>query len=351
MNLNKLIQTHLLKRSVLSYALYPLGLLYADLQKHRRNYYHSKAYKAPCKVISIGNIVSGGSGKTPLTIALAKLLQEKGLRIGVSHRGYKGAFEHSPTLISDPIKVLFTAQQTGDEAYLIASALPSIPVVVGRKRKEAIRLLLRSYPATEVVILDDALQHVKVFRDLDIVSFAEETGLGNGFVLPSGYLREGLSAINDRSIAIIYRKQMQHLEAKWMYKLSETGCRVFGAYSHPIHCVDAKNNMYPLESLKGKRLVLVSGIAHPASFERTVKDLGLVFSRHFAFPDHCDYQDVRHIQRLTSEMPELILCTQKDLMKLARHASIATRLRALVLDYSFDEPAEFLAEVISSLNL
>ncbi len=350
MNLNNLIRTHLLKHSALSYALYPVGLLYATLQKSCRRYYSGRAYHAPCKVISIGNIVSGGSGKTPLTIALANMLQEKGLRVAVSHRGYKGEFEHKPTLINDSQGLHYAAEQTGDEAWMIASALKGIPVVVGRNRKEAIRLLLKSYPATEVVIMDDALQHVQVHRDVEIVSFAAETGIGNGFVLPAGYLRESLQTLNEHTIAVVSRKQNQVVRAKWMQDLLKTGSKVFGACSEPHECVDAKANVYPLTSLIGKRLVLVSGIAHPDSFESSVKAVGLVYSRHYAYPDHYAFPQAQVLKDLNSEMPELILCTQKDIMKLARHAGIATRLRALVLDYHFDKPEEFLKVVLSSVG-
>ena len=188
MDANKLIQNHLLKRSPLSYTLYPAGVIYGFLQKLRRTYYQRNEYKPPCKIISIGNIVSGGSGKTPLTISLAKLLIKEGKKVAVSHRGYKGKFEYNPHLIADKTGILYDVQHTGDEAYMIASSLPQIPVVVGRKRKEAIQLLLQNYPDLEIIILDDALQHYYVHRDLDIISFDASLGLGNGFVIPAGYL-------------------------------------------------------------------------------------------------------------------------------------------------------------------
>mgnify|MGYP001016317524 FL=1 len=167
MDSNKLIQNHLLKRSLLSYALYPLSLIYGCWQNQRRTYYQRKAYKAPCKIISIGNIVSGGSGKTPLTITLANLLQKKGLKVAVSHRGYKSAFENNPHIIADDSGLLYDVQQTGDEAYLIASSLPEVPVAVGRKRKAAIQILLQKYPDLEIIILDDALQHYYGYSDVD----------------------------------------------------------------------------------------------------------------------------------------------------------------------------------------
>jgi tetraacyldisaccharide 4'-kinase len=336
-SLHTLIQTHLLKRSALSYLLYPLGQAYASIQTLRRKLLLSKSYHAPCKVISIGNIVSGGSGKTPLTIAIARLLVDIGFRVAVSHRGYKGRFENDPHLISNSKAVLYSAEEAGDEAYLIATSLPGVPVVVGRKRKAAIRLLLKRFPATQVVLMDDAFQHIQVFRDLDIVSFSAETGMGNGYVIPAGYLRERLSALDANCVAVIYRMQESKIAMAWEEAVAAKVQNLFFSHSSTTECIDAKGLRYNLDSLKGKRLVLVSGIAQPKSFEIVVKAKGLSFSRHYAYPDHYSFDGNDITAKLLQEMPEIILCTQKDIMKLAHHAEIESRLRALVLDYSFDD--------------
>lgn len=335
--LHKLIQTHLLKRSALSLALYPVGLAYAALQKLRRKHLYKQPFKAPCYIISIGNIVSGGSGKTPLTIALARALQEKGIRIGISHRGYKGSFENITKLISDSRSVLYSAEDAGDEAYLIASAIPGIPVVVGRKRISAIQLLLSSYPATQVILMDDAFQHIKVFRDLNIISFSAETGLGNGFVLPAGYLRESLAALTGNDIAVIYRKQPTRNVLAWEEELAAKVKLVIHSYSSATYCLDPSGYKQSVQNLANKRLVLVSGIAHPASFENTVKGLGLSFSRHFAYPDHYAFNNENEIEDWLQEIPDIILSTQKDIMKLTKYPEISSRLRALVLDYHFED--------------
>lgn len=350
MNLNKIIETHLLKRSLLSYALYPVGLLYQLAQLVHRNIYTKSAYTAPVKVISIGNIVSGGSGKTPLTIALACLLQDRGVKVAVSHRGYKGGFEHIPTIISEGEEVLYPASQTGDEAFLIASELPGIPVVVGRNRKAAIELLLTRFPATEVVIMDDALQHIKVHRDLDIVSFSVETGIGNGFVLPAGYLREPLSAIPSNSLVVINRRSDTLTEAPWSKVLTRKGIKVFGSSSTATGCIDAQGNRKELKSLKGKSLILISGIANPASFEHTVNHLGLPASKHLAFPDHHAFVSFTPEQKELLTKAEVILCTRKDIMKLAEHRELVDRLLALELSYRFDEPNEFAMAVLAYLK-
>ncbi|MDD2230260.1 MAG: tetraacyldisaccharide 4'-kinase [Candidatus Cloacimonetes bacterium] len=349
-NLHCLIQTHLLKRSPLSYLLYPLGRVYSAYQALRRRRLYPRPYHAPCKVISIGNIVSGGSGKTPLTIAIARLLSAQGLRVAVSHRGYKGKFENNPHLISDSKSLLFPADVAGDEAYLIASSLPGIPVVVGRKRKDAIRLLLQSYPNTQVLIMDDSFQHLKVFRDLDIVSFSTESGIGNGFVLPAGYLRESLDTISDKCVAVVYRRQQANKPQAWETALHAKTPYVFHSYATASECVDTQGNPFAIDTLKGKRLVLVSGIAHPKSFQKTVKELGLSFIKHYMFPDHHGFDDEELVSELLHELPDIILCTQKDIMKLARHPELAPRLRALVLGYHFDEEQDFQDLITTTLS-
>ena len=348
--LHKLIQKHLLKKSVLSMVLYPLGYAYAALQNLRRKHFYKQPYKASCYVISIGNIVSGGSGKTPLTIAIARMLQEKGIRVGVSHRGYKGNFENKTKLISNSSKVLFSAEDAGDEAYLIAAALPGIPVVVGRKRIPALKLLLSSYPATQVLLMDDAFQHIKVFRNLNIVAFSAETGLGNGFVLPAGYLRESLAALSENDIAVIYRKNSIQKALPWEGELAKQVKLILHSYSSATYCHDPSGFKQTVLNLVNKRIILVSGIAHPDSFENMVKELGLSYSRHFAYPDHYGFRKESVIEDWLQEMPDVILCTQKDIMKLAKYPEIASRLRALVLDYHFEDGNLLIDYIISCLS-
>ena len=350
MDSNKLIQNHLLKRSLLSYALYPLSLIYGCWQNQRRTYYQRKAYKAPCKIISIGNIVSGGSGKTPLTITLANLLQKKGLKVAVSHRGYKSAFENNPHIIADDSGLLYDVQQTGDEAYLIASSLPEVPVAVGRKRKAAIQILLQKYPDLEIIILDDALQHYYVYRDLDIISFDASLGLGNGFVIPAGYLREPLANIPSQSIAIINHKNEQQKQLPWLEKIIRKGLLVFHCFGSPSCFRNSDNNTFPLTYLNDKKIVLSSAIANPASFEQSVHSLGLSFMKHYAFQDHCAFQDASLPKKLLELNPDYILCTQKDIMKLAKFELLKNRLLALELIYSFEQEDKFLIQVLSYIK-
>jgi len=350
MDLNTFIQAHLLKRSPLSYALYPSGVLYGYIQKQCRTYSRRRAYRAPCKIISIGNIISGGSGKTPLTISLANLLINKGLKVAVSHRGYKSAFENEPHIINADSGMLYDIHKTGDEAYLIASALLKVPVAVGRKRVLAVKLLLEKHPSLDVIILDDALQHNYIHRDLDIISFDASIGLGNGFVLPAGYLREPLSNIPQNSLIIINRKNKAQTETLWLNKINQLKIPIYHSSNTPKCFLDITGNVYPLDYLKEKRIVLVSGIANPASFADSVSSVGLSYVKHYACIDHCDFKQPSLIENILELNPDYILCTQKDIMKLAKYESLQNRLLALKLEYSFDQEDEFLNQVLNFIK-
>ncbi len=350
MNAHRLVKNHLLKRSCLSFLLYPLGELYAFIQTLRRAKMQNKAWHAPCKIISIGNLTAGGSGKTPLTIALARMLKDSGLQVAVSHRGYKGMYENFPTLVSTRDKILYPAENIGDEAHLIATALPGIPVVVGRQRKAAIKLMLKLFPKTQVIVLDDSFQHLNVFHDLNILSFCTETGLGNGFILPAGYLRESLKAISPPDWAVIYSRQGQAKKPPWEKQILMHTANLFYTYSTISHYQNPEGEMFPVEALKGKKITLVSGIASPASFEKTVRGLGLSFTVHHAYPDHYAFSSDKCLAELSAEPAEKLLCTQKDLMKLARHNELAPRLAALVQDYHFEAEEEFRSRLLESIS-
>ena len=139
--------------------------------------------------------MSGGTGKTPFTIFLAKYLQQKGFKIAVSHRGYKGDFENTNILISDAHKVFEEAKNAGDESYLLALKLNGIPVIVGSNRQISIRILEKRYPELDYIILDDSFQKHSIKKDFEFVIFKSTIGIGNGFVLPAGFLRESLKAL------------------------------------------------------------------------------------------------------------------------------------------------------------
>ncbi len=354
MTVQGLVDRNLLRRSPLSYLLWPAGALNGIYQTHRREKLSSQGWQAPCKVISVGNITSGGSGKTPFCIWLATQLQATGLRTGVSHRGYKGSWENSTGLVSDGRSSLCGVADSGDEAYLIASRLKGIPVVAGKDRKASISLLLERFPDLDAVIMDDGFQHLAVARDLDIVCFDAQTGCGNGFVLPAGYLREPLKALAAADIAIVTAKSAGQRNARLERDLAQRCPRVYDFALKSTGFYDAEGHQHPMAELAGKRTLLVSGIANPASFERSVLAQGVNYLHHHSFADHYSFTDAAVIARIAAQaakyQADWLICTEKDLMKLARHEVFCGRLLAMRMELSSPRADELVALILGRIG-
>ena len=344
MQLQNLIDKNLYKRSLLSYLLFPISLKYSFLQKIRRQIYRrfpSLSYRSKIKIISVGNIVSGGSGKTPFTIFLAKHLSEKGKNVAVSHRGYQGKFENENKLISDRNRVFDFAPAAGDEAFLLASKLNEIPVIAGKNRRLSIRILERKFPDLDFIILDDSFQHLKVHRHWDFVVFNENGGIGNGFVLPAGILRESLSALKFADGIVFNGK------GKIPSYLSKFGKPIFRVSYKITKFYDANENEISLSDLKNKKIALLSAIGQPKSFEKTVSEAGLKFSEHYRFPDHYDYshkQVLKDLQnKLYKEKIDFLLTTEKDFAKLK---FLTVDLPLVVMAIEMKTDGDYLSSII-----
>ncbi len=332
------IQKHLYNRSLLSYILFPFSIIFAGIQMIRRIIYSSfpgLSYRSSCQIISVGNIVSGGSGKTPLTIFLAEYLSGKGRNVAVSHRDYGGNFEQGNKLISNREEVFSYAEYAGDEAYLLALKLPGIPVIAGKNRKRSIEILLNTFPDLEYIILDDSFQHLKVKHDIDLITINADGGVGNGFVLPAGILREPVSTLSEVDM-IIYNgsEEIPRYLHKYKQKVITGKYRVKGFY-------DLKNNQHEVTSLQKKKIMLLSGIGNPASFEATVRESGMNFVHHYKFADHYHYDavDVERLKRdsLTGKT-DLFITTEKDLVKLKKLNLTGLNLLVLKIELQLSEP-------------
>lgn len=248
-------------------------------------------------VIVVGNIFIGGTGKTPLTIWLAEALRGAGLRPGVISRGHggSGSAPRAVTPQSDPAEV-------GDEPLLIA-ARTGCPVVVGRRRAEAGRALLAAHPEVDVLITDDGLQHYALARDVEIVLF-DGRGVGNGWLLPAGPLREPPS--RRRDFTVVNAPQITPALA------DAVGGRPFrmqlaGDFAEPLA---RPEDCLPLARLKGRRIVAAAGIGNPGRFFAMLRAAGLAFSE-LPLPDHHDFLD----RPFDGVDADVILITEKDAVK------------------------------------
>ena len=299
-SLEALLTRAWLGRGVLACALVPLALLFGALAASRAALYRlgvKPSSRLPVPVVVVGNIFIGGTGKTPLTIWLAAVLREAGYTPGVISRGF-GSSDDAPRAVTPSS----SAQQVGDEPLLIARR-SACPVMVGRDRAAAGRALLAAHPAVDIIISDDGLQHYALQRDVEIVLF-DGRGVGNGWRLPAGPLREAASRRRDFTI-------VNAPEITPALRAAVGGApfqmQLAASMAEPLL---RPGQGVPLASLAGKRIVAAAGIGNPARFFAMLRAAGLVIGE-LALPDHHDFLD----QPFARVNADIILITEKDAVK------------------------------------
>lgn len=321
------LQQAWLRRGVVARVLWPVAQLYGLLAELRRRafrtgYFKSERLRVP--VIVVGNVVAGGAGKTPAVMALVQHLQARGLKVGVVSRGYGRAGRRCVE-----VRATTAIDESGDEPALVRRTTGA-PVFVADQRTEAARALLAAYPNTQVIVCDDGLQHYALHRDIEIAVF-DERGVGNGWLLPAGPLREpwperllrGVRA-GRRGIDLVLHTGRQ---------------AAFGGFGATRklaqHAVRADGSQVSLESLTGKPLVALAGIAKPEAFFAMLRERGLTLNDTRPLPDHYDFNSYPR----PSDKGKTVICTEKDAVKLfARHVDAL----AVPLEFS-PEPAFFSA--------
>ena len=163
-----------------------------------------RSFRLPCPVISVGNLTVGGTGKTPMTLYLARWFMDRGKRVVILSRGYGGSLEGTIRIVADGSTILLSPGDAGDEPYLLANSLPGVMVVIGSDRYQAGCLALERLNP-DIFILDDGFQHLRLKRDLNLLLLDCEKPFGNGRTLPAGILREPVSAIERADLVIFTR--------------------------------------------------------------------------------------------------------------------------------------------------
>lgn len=282
-----------------------------------------KQKKLTCQVISIGNVVAGGTGKTPVTIHLAGLLQGLGKKVVVVSRGYKGNFNGRAAVVGDGRQVFLNAVQAGDEPCMMA-ALKRFPVVIGKCRYQAGLKAIQAF-CPDVILLDDGFQHRQLKRDLDFVLMDYSRPLGNGCLLPAGRLREPFKEAVKRADAVIFTRSTKDsggilgMLDKKLNGIPRFRCShqpFLADYQSKTNAVPAKGTA--LKDLKGKKAVLFSALADNASFYKTMSQSGINILEHLVFKDHYRYKraDILMINNTAKQKgAQIILTTQKDWVK------------------------------------
>ncbi|GAB6096458.1 tetraacyldisaccharide 4'-kinase [Desulfatiferula olefinivorans] len=282
-----------------------------------------------CPVISVGNITVGGTGKTPMTMLLARHLKERGFRPLILSRGYGGRATDKGGVVSDGKTVLMDAAWAGDEPLMMAAALPGVPVVVGKDRSRMGRQALARF-SPDVILLDDGFQHRKLHRDLDIVLFDACRPFGNGFALPRGPLREPVAALARAHLFVLTRADDPAESVRAFHaRLEALGLPSAVLRTPVITCghrpvlrgiIPAdRTRMASAVSAPAEAVFAFSGIANNDDVKRSLDALGFTVAGCMAFPDHHPYSadDLAEIARRASAGgAHAFVTTDKDAARL-----------------------------------
>ena len=284
---------------------------------YRRGFF--KIRQLPCKVISVGNITVGGAGKTPLVAALAKELRQRGLRVAILSRGYKGTSEQTGGIVSDGQRQYLTPAEAGDEPSMLANQLPDVPVLVGKKRY-AMGVKACERFDLDVIILDDGFQHLGVKREVDMVLIDARSGFGNGHLFPRGPLREPLTSLRRASLIVLTKAEASgpQKEREKQLRRYAPDIPLYHSRYKTVFLRDAvSGTLLTPDWLHGKRLIAFAGIADPEYFFLLVERLGADVVKTISFPDHYDYgRDDIAMLRPLSKTVDAIVTTEKDFVKL-----------------------------------
>lgn len=316
----------------------------------------AKSHRLPCMVISIGNIVLGGTGKTPLTIYLAELLKRLGLKVVILSRGYMGAAEQKGGLVSDGRQFFMTPIDAGDEPFMMAGILNGIPIFVGKNRFENGRIAMERFQP-DVILLDDGFQHLQVKRDIDLVLLDHVNPLGNGHLIPRGPLREPVTALARGDAFIVTRSDHPSNNFSNLLKNQIKHTPIFK--SRHVPCIrhvlgrNTDNSINPA-IIKEKKVFAFSGIAKNHDFRNSLKGFEFVLTGFAEFPDHHSYQknELAAICRKAKELKaDFLVTTEKDFSKISDAADWPLPLIVIGVDISFDDqPSEFEQFILKRLK-
>ena len=299
---------HWYRLSPVSVLLFPISLVFRLLVALRRLLFRAGALpsvRLRVPVIVVGNLTVGGTGKTPLILALAEALRRRGLHPGILSRGYGGT-DAGPRAVSAGED----AAQVGDEPLVLAER-SGCPVWIGADRAAAARALLAAHARCDVILCDDGLQHYRLRRDFEI-AVEDERGFGNGLLLPAGPLREPA----DRRVDATVVNGAEPWPGAFRMRLTPAG----------LYRVDAHAAPLMQSELSGKKLHAVAGIGNPERFFAGLSRMGLAFSAH-PFPDHHAFRPAD----LEFADCDFVLMTEKDAVKcrdFGRRDLIAVRVDA-----------------------
>ena len=344
----------------LKITLAPFVLFYGFTISFRNLFFDKSVFKSKkvnAKVISVGNINVGGSGKTPLVIYVTNLLKNSGYKVGVLSRGY-GRKSIDYKLVSKGDAILTSVEECGDEIYHTALECKVAAAVSENRVKGAKRLIEET--GINTIVLDDAFQHRWIGRDIDLViidqNFVNNKSFFTHNLLPSGDLRDGFDSLKRADAIIVNRKFLDKEEIKSEMKKYFKGKQIFTSYYKAISFVDAMRKIeYNLDDFKGQESLVVSGIANPQSFLNVLGNVHVNTQNKLIFRDHKNYtlREVQQIRkRFYTTNSHSVVTTEKDAVKLSRfnREFDDVDIFYLKINLCMDDEGSFKQYLINKLN-
>ncbi|MCJ7801078.1 MAG: tetraacyldisaccharide 4'-kinase [Candidatus Marinimicrobia bacterium] len=307
---------------ILNIILFPLFMIYLLIIVIRNYLFDIKLFKStqlPCKVISVGNITVGGTGKTPIVIAIAKFLLQQNKTVAVLSRGY-GRKSTGTQLVTNSKTSLTSWKNVGDEPTLMAKHLQGIPIVVDENRIRGGKYLIDKFHP-EIIILDDGFQHRKISRDVDIVLVNSNMSKYKNRIFGFRTFREPWKSLSRAHLIFLTKSDFVTPSSKILERLKKIDLPFFNANINPSsYLLDYQNNKIDLDYFDGKTALLFSGIGDPESFGKTVQSLNIRILNTIKFGDHKNYSksDIKLIRnKYINSGADVILTTEKDFLKIA----------------------------------
>ena len=338
----------------------PLALWFAFIIKVRNSFFDKNIFKVSkvgAKVISVGNLTVGGSGKTPAVMMLAKTLQSQNKRIGLLSRGY-GRKSYGYVYVSNGNEILSSVDESGDEMYFMSDEL-KVPTAVAERRVDGAKRFIRD-SNVEAIILDDAFQHRWIHRNLDIVVIDQRFLLNAGQIeqnmLPLGLMREPFSSLERADVVIINRKFSDKQPIPEKLKKHFTNKQVFTGYYVDAGIHDVKtHHSFDMKEFQGQKSLVVCGIANPDSVLKVLEKNNIDVTNKMIFTDHKNY-NLKEVQNIRKKFYDTnsysVLTTQKDAVKLNKYSKELDDIDIyyLKIELKLDEQEKFNQLILKSIN-
>ncbi len=304
----------------------PFSPLYSWLMTTRAGLYEKNIfnqYTLPVPVISIGNLTMGGSGKTPVVMALAQGLKDQGYRPAVISRGYGGKAAEKHNIVTTGEELLLSPEEAGDEPFMIAKALKGVPVITGKTRIHPCRYAVNALHA-DIIILDDGFQHIAINRNIDIVLFNATTLAGNSRVFPGGVLREPVKSLSRchafMMTGVVENNRTRAENFAALLKKRFPDKPLFFAKLLQDNIAPANGGETIVNSSDIGRTYGFCAIANPIRFQESIEASGVDLIHFKSFRDHKKYCQ-RSMDKLCSEAAasgaNSLITTAKDFVKIS----------------------------------